>query len=102
MDIKAADETSHSQLYISDFARRRSSKNDVHLLTFIVEIGIDGGDLRSRRLGMHMAHYVTSSTKPEVHTISQPRRRRTEPRPQAAYTIGEVRVVSEICALTKK
>jgi len=46
-----------------------------------------------------LSENVTSSTKPEVHNISQRRRKRVEPRPQITRTkllkIG--RVVPEIC-----
>jgi len=46
---------------------------------------------------------MTSSTKPEVHSISQRRQRRIEPRPQATSTNNLVkfgRVVFELCVWT--
>ena len=51
----------------------------------------------------HSAHFVTSSTKPEVYNILQCRQRRTEPQPQRTSTknMAKIRpVVPEICLQT--
>ena len=59
----------------------------------------------SHALPYHLWPKVTSSIKPEVHSISQHRQRRTEPRPQGICTTNFVTIgtgVPEICSRTDR